>query len=273
MRSNGIRLYTFFVIFCISGALIIRFASVLRGSETLNAVFGVLVLLGIGINTYQGLMTDGAELGEIGRLYGTNFRLDFFAQIAAAGFFIHFISQAVLLFKGVTGRRTEAHFVVAIAVSAVLSLMCCVYFTVVRMTYSKRNYDFRELYFFHLVPLFWSLSEVFSVIADSGEFDRDTDSLLKYATLIFMTLFFFCFARDMDRGEEIKRTTLLFARLFSYLSMLYFFDRLMLLLFGKVSLSDNDNFLALAGIMICGFVFFFEKDAYNKKSISNSSEH
>ncbi len=259
MKKSSLRAYIPFSAFCVVGALIIRLIGLLTDLRVLNAVYAVLLLIGSALIVFRRIRLYPSRFGADAERTNKNIRL--FSSLAAACFFVRFLSQSVLLFRGITGRRTEGYFIAAIGVSTVLSLLCCVYFIAVALTYSRRNYDFKELYFFHLVPLFWSLSEIFSVIAGAGEFDRDIDSLLKYSALVALTLFFFFFARELDGDENAGRFSAVFSGLCTYLPLMFFADRLLMLIASEAQASSPDNVLALTGLALSCFAFSYRGTA------------
>ena len=53
---------------------------------------------------------------------------------------------------------------------------------------------------------------------------------------------------------------MLFGRLYSYIAAVYFIDRLMLLFSQKTAVSDFDGIFSVSALLICTFVFFFERN-------------
>ncbi len=191
------------------------------------------------------------------------FHIDKASYIASAGLFLSFVTQCVVFYSAVTADIKNAALIVTAVTGGICALISCGYFVIVGFSFGDKNYDFREFKLIHIFPMLWALSNVFSLVSLSTGFEKSIDSILKYTALMVLVCFFYCFALEVDSSGKAKSATVLFARLYSYLSILFFTDRLILVLTGNAKLMSAENSFALVGFMLCGFTFFFEKNIYN----------
>ena len=267
MQKNSTGYYTLFVFMSLLAAPVIRFLSIYYVSTVLAVIYVALAAAALAGIAFESLKTK--RYGNAFE-FKNPFHLDVFSYIASAGFFLNFLTQCVLLYGALGAKIMSLTYIMPIVMSGLTALISSVYFIIVGFSFGDKNYDFREFRLVHLVPMLWAISCVFNLIELSSGFEKSIDSVLKYSMMLMLVCFFYCFALEVDSGGKAKNTTVLFARLFSYLSVLYFIDRLALVLSKKTVLFCGENSVALTGVMLCGFVFFFEKNVLH--SFENSKE-
>lgn len=136
------------------------------------------------------------------------------------------------------------------------------YLVAVGISFNDLNYDFRQLKVFRFMPLLWSIALILLVMQDAVSFESNVDEILKQILLVCGMCFFYRFASETlaQDNESAGRATVLFGRLYSYIAAVYFIDRLMLLFSQKTAVSDFDGIFSVSALLICTFVFFFERN-------------
>ncbi len=260
MQKTSSFYYSLFVIMSLFAAPVIRYCSVFFRNYICAWVYITLVAAAIISIAYESLKTRRYAEAFI---FKNPFHLDVFSYIASAGLFFSFITQCVMLYNVLTAEKKSINLIITAVMGAVCALVSSGYFIIVGFSFGDKNYDFREFKLIHIVPMLWALSNVFSLVSLSTGFEKSIDSILKYTAIMVLVCFFYCFALEVDSKGKAKSVTVLFARLYSYLSVLFFTDRLILVMTDNVSLISAENAFALTGVMFCGFIFFFEKNIYN----------
>lgn len=261
MQKNFSAIYTYTVILSLLTAPIIRLVGVLAGIGFLNILFIAIVCFALGIIAFDSFSGKNYAIAFD---YKNQFHLDRYSYIAAAGFFFNFLTQCVLFFGALMSGSYNMTYLLPIVMSGIGAIVSSVYFIIVGFSFGEKSYDFREFRLIHILPILWSISCIFNLIEISSGFEKDTDSFLKYLMMILLALFFYFFASEVDSSKGAKMPTVFLARAYSYVSILYFFDRLILILSRKVPLIGAENAFAITCVMIASFTFFFEKNILSK---------
>ena len=261
MQNNNSAIYTYTVILSLLIAPIIRLIGVLAGVGFLNIAFLVIVCLALGIIVWDSFSGKGYAPALD---YKNQFHLDRYSYVAACGFFLNFITQCVLFFGALMSGSYNMTYLLPIVMSGIGAIVSSVYFIIVGFSFGEKSYDFKEFRLIHILPVLWAISCVFNLVEISSGFEKDTDSFLKYLMMILLALFFYFFASEVDSEKGAKAPTVLLARAYSYIAILYFFDRLILILSRKVPLIGAENAFAITCVMIAAFTFFFEKNILSK---------
>ena len=250
-------------------APVLRFLSVYYMSYTLAFIYVALAVAAVAGIAFESLKTKEVPTATAFE-FRNPFHLDVFSYIASAGFFISFLTQCVLLYEAFGEKRVSLTYILPLIMSGLTALVSSVYFIIIGFSFGNKNYDFREFRLVHIVPMLWAISCIFNLLEVSSGFEKSIDSILKYTMMLMLVCFFYCFAMEVDSGSGAKKTTVLFARLFSYLSVLFFIDRLTLVLTEKEVLFGAENLTAITCALLCGFAFFFEKNILH--SFENSKK-
>lgn len=268
MRSLGAKLYSYLAIIVFFAVVGLRLFMLLYDlPRQFSIVYYCLIAFGVLLIAF-----DSFKQKEYPPAFefDNNFHLNGFSYLASLGFFADFVHNCVkLFFSAQDSSYKNLIFFIPICFSCLFALLSCFYFYTVGLSYGDKNYDFRELKILHLAPLFWSVAQVLSIMQQAISFFRNVDSVVKYAMLVFAVCFFFCFAGEIESDKGAKSATLFLARGYAYLSIMFFINRLMLLLSGNASINDSDGIFAVSVLLICAFVFFFEKNIISHKSIIN----
>ncbi|MFR5874945.1 MAG: hypothetical protein ACLUFN_00490 [Eubacterium sp.] len=267
MQSTGAKLYSFLAIISFFAAVGMRLSMLLLD---LSAAFGIAyyVLIATGLVL---IAVDSFKQKKYAAAFEfeNNFHLNAFSYLASLGFFVDFVHSCVrIFFSAQDGSYRILVSFIPLCLICLFALLSCFYFYTVGLSYGDKNYDFRELKVLHLAPLLWSVSQALSIMHQAISFSRDVENVIKYTVMIFGVCFFFCFASEIESDGGAKPSTLFLARAYSYISVIFFIDRLMLLLNGNAKISDDDGVFSLSVLLISAFVFFFEKNIIYHKSIS-----
>lgn len=271
MQSIGAKLYSLFAIISFFAAVGLRLSMLLFDlPETFGIAYYALIAFGVVL-----IAVDSFRIKKYAAAFEfkNNFHLNAFSYLASFGFFADFVHSCVRIFLSAQdGSYKRLIFFIPLCMICLFALLSCFYFYTVGLSFGDKNYDFRELKVLHLAPLFWAASQMLTVMQQAISFSRDIDSVIKYTMLIFSVCFFFCFASEIESSSGAKPSTMFLARAYSYMSVIFFIERLMLLLSGRAQISDNDGIFAVSVLFICLFVFFFEKNIISHKSVSTKED-
>ena len=169
--------------------------------------------------------------------FKSHFHFDIMSYIGALGFFTDFVNRCVGIYNSIesTEYQSRLYFIVQ-----------CVACTAAFLS---------SLYL-------WSIALILLVMQDAVSFESNIDEILKQILLVCGVCFFYRFASETlaQDNESAGRATVLFGRLYSYIAAVYFIDRLMLLFSQKTAVSDFDGIFSVSALLICTFVFFFERN-------------
>lgn len=271
MQSTGAKLYSLFTIVSFFAAVGLRLSMLLFDlSGVCGIAYYVMIAFGIVLIAVDSF---GQKNYAAAFVFKNNFHLNAFSYLASLGFFVNFVHSCVSVFLSAQdGSYNNFTYFIPLCLICFFSLLSCFYYYTVGLSFGDKNYDFRELKVLHLAPLFWTVSQMLTVMQQAISFSRDIDCVIKYTMLIFGVCFFFCFASEIESSAGAKPSTVFLARAYSYLSVIFFIDRLMLLLAGSAEIGDDDGILAVSVLLICTFVFFFEKNIVSHKSVSTKED-
>lgn len=259
MQNTGAGFYSLFAVISFFAAVCLRLSMLLFDLSLFANYFYYLIVFSgivfIGIECFKRKQYASAFVFE------NVFHLSFFSYVASLGFFADFIHQCVKIFFSIENESNKNFtYFIPVCFICLTALLSSFYFVNVGMSFSDKNYDFREFKLFHMIPVVWALFHIIVNLSEAVRFSRDIDDIIKYLVLIFSVCFFYCFASEIDNKNGAKRKTVFFTESFSFCSILFFINRLMLLLGKTVPLNDSDGVFALSCFLINGFVFFFSKN-------------
>lgn len=264
MQSLSAKVYSLISLLLFVAALALRQLMLLL---QMNEYVGIAFYLIVGVGTlFAFLSANRLDNLPVAFELNNSYHLDLLSYIASAGFFVSFIHQCVRIYASIENGsiRTLTYFV-PICFIGLFSLLSCFYFFTIAMSYSDRGYDFRELKFLHLAPMLWAISNVLTVMSEAISPLSDIDGVLKYANLAVSIVFYYLFASEIENKDGTKKATIIFAKIFSYLSVLFLLDTIMTLIVNDHS-SYDDLLLSVSTFMISLFVAFFAR------SITNSNK-
>lgn len=120
----------------------------------------------------------------------------------AAGVFCDFIYQCLSCYDYVSRTAyPAANRIVPMIACAVFALLGCAYFIVLSICSRSRSFDLGRLRLLCFAPFLWALCHVLLGLTEYESAYNDTESALKYITLIFGLLFFFLLAAQK---EDVK---------------------------------------------------------------------
>ncbi len=259
MQNTGARYYSLFAVISFFAAVCLRLSMLLFDlSLYANYVYYLLVFSGI---IFIGIECSKRKTYAPSFIFENVFHLSFFSYVASFGFFTDFIHQCVKIFLSIENEtnRNLTYFI-PVCFICLTALLSSFYFVNVGLSFSDKNYDFREFKLFHIIPIGWALFHIIVNLSEAVSFSRDIDDIIKYLVLIFSVCFFYCFACEIDNDNGTKRITVFFTEAFSYCSILFFINRFMLLLSASAPINDSNGILSLSCFLINGFVFFFSKN-------------
>lgn len=265
MQSLSSKIYYVFSILFFVVAIILRFSALFfQFSSGLIIAFYIFVLSSIFCIVLRTVKEDN---------YSTAFkfektkRLDIVSYFACFGFFVDFVHQCVRIFLCVQNGDYKSFTMFSpICLSCIFSLLSCFYFITIAMSFSDIGYDFRRLKLLHISPILWSLANLITALTEPMSLLKEVNSIIKYAAIISAVLYYYFFARETENEDKAKKPIVLFSRAFGYLALIFFVDRVMLILTGNAELLDKNSIFSASLLMISLFPLF------QQRSITNSIE-
>lgn len=221
-----------------------------------------------------GLLTDGNNLSLIiyalafliivlAALYsykkthlGTLFDLDkgergeyLSASFLAAAFFADFIYQGYNCYDYFSRvSYIDYAYFIPLALSGLLSLVCCFYFICVGLTANGSNYDFRNFRILHFMPVLWGFVKLLLIMFKIIDIRLDVESTLEFLMIAVMIMFFFCYISMLDNKGRASRLFVFFAVVSFSLSLILALPRLVIIAIGKYDVLSHIDYFSLSYI-------------------------
>lgn len=254
MQSLGARLYTLLAAIFFISSVVLRFGYILLDwSESVNIVFYVLSLLGIVFTALESLKHRGTAFDLKQRRH-----MCFPSYACALGFFVSFVQSCIDIHEYLAGEGYVAtSVIVAHCIMCGFALVSCGYFIIVGISFSDSGYDFRRLRLMHLAPIIWSIGAMLGELGKVFSIKNSADEVLRCMALVSLLCFFYFFATEVEGTADIKKITVIFAGISSYICALLFFDRAINAI-GNVTL-DYYMGVAVTALMFSIFAYFFKR--------------
>jgi hypothetical protein len=255
VQSIGARLYSIIASILFLASLLLRLGVLYFGiSQNYNWLFYVISGIAGFFVVAESFMHKGIALN-----FKTNYHMNLFSYLCSIGFFISFVGQCVQLYQYLsTTSHKRISQIAPIALICVFAIISCVYFLVVGLSFSNSQYDFRKFKIIHIAPMVWAGCSILSVLTNVFSIKNDVNDIIKCVALIFALCFFYCFAIEAENKSTAKKPTLAFLGLFSYVGILLFFDRV-LILATKNAVFDSDFVLSISIFLFSLFAYFLKK--------------
>lgn len=119
-------------------------------------------------------------------------RLLFFVSVAAGvAMFYDFVFKCVNCYKYAAAvSQPRLNYFIPVCFAALSALLCALYFIMMGVSFKTDRYDFKSFKYYHLVPLFWNLFVLFSMLTDYDDGIYAEEKTLHYIVLVFGMLFF-----------------------------------------------------------------------------------
>lgn len=265
MQSLSSGIYSVVSILFLITAIVLRFSALLlNSSPRLIIAFYISVVLAVVFIILRTLKENGySKAFELNKRY----HLDLVAYFSCVGFFVDFVHQCVRIYLSIQSGDCKSFAVFSpIVLSCVLSLLSCFYFVTVAMSFKDIGYDFRSLRLLHITPMLWALSNLLSALTEPVSALKEVNSVVKYAVIISSVAYYFFFARETENDGTAKKAIVMLSRIFSALALIFFADRVMLLVTGNAEMLDNGSVFGASILMISFFPLV------QQRSITNSIE-
>lgn len=124
--------------------------------------------------------------------YKTKSRLLFVVSVAAGtAMFYDFVFKCVNCYKYAAAvSQPRLNYFIPVCLAAMSALLCALYFIMMGVSFKTDRYDFKSFKYYHLVPLFWNLFVLFSMLTDYDDGIYAEEKILHYIVLVFGMLFF-----------------------------------------------------------------------------------
>lgn len=258
MQSLSSGIYSVFsILFCVV-AIVLRFSALLLNSSSgLIIAFYIFALATVIFVVLRTIKEEGySNAFKLNKAY----RLDALSYFACFGFFVDFVHQCVRIFLSVQNGDYRSFATMSpIILSCIFALLSCFYFITVAMSYSDIGYDFRRLKLLHISPMLWAFANVLNGFTEPVSLLKEVDSIVKYFALCLAVAYFFCFAKEIENASSAKKSFVLFSRMFGYSSLIFFADRVMLIITGNAELLDKNSILAVCLLLISLFAVFQQR--------------
>ncbi len=180
--------------------------------------------------------------------FNKNVKLQCFsAAFLAVSFFIDFIHQCFNCYLELSkAGYVDYTYLAVLIVSALSALLSSFYFMCYSMTANGSGYDFRNLTFFHFVPVIWGIARLIVMMLRIIDIRQDVESVLEFLMLISVMIFLFCFVSMLDRKGRGTKALVFFALSTFFVSLVLVIPRLVLILIGRAELLFSVTYTSLS---------------------------
>lgn len=258
MQSLSARIYSLLsIVFFVVGIALRIAVPLLSLSTGINVAFYICACVGAGFIILGAVSENiSAKAFEI----NDKSKLNLIAFATSVGFFIDFVHQAVLIFSTLQGDGYKGFSNLAPPiVASLMAIASSFYFFTIGMSYSDFGYDFRRLKVLHIAPVLWAIANSLGVMTEAISPLKEVNSTVKYVTLIVSVFYFYFFSKEVDNNENAGKIFVMLSRLFSYFALMFFVDRLMLLLTKNANLLDKNSVLGASVLLISLFALFHQR--------------
>ena len=232
-----------------------------------GAELAVYALLGLTLLMLCIISLKGGEYAPAFE-FKNSFRLDVFAHLSAASFIILCALYVFEIYQFVSGGRFTAFRISVLALLAVLSLFSALCMASVGMSFGESRYDFRRLKWLSFAPMLWSIVQMCELLFNSFQVTLYASDALKVLCVVCVMCFYYRFSFETLSDSGASSHTLFFSGALPFSAVLFFIERLMLVLGGKAELFCEDSIFALALLLMSPFAFFIRRNilSYSKDS-------
>lgn len=265
MQNTRAKISAYFMMFTAAASCVLRFFQLTNytDSETGNIVDGSNWAFYIYAAALLLLVCTGAYAALKGcRDYKVNLdaagKREFRAStLLSITFFFDFVFQIYTGYSYFTNASyVDYIYFVPLAISAVFALLSCFYFAVFSMTARGKNYDFKNLLWFHFAPVLWGISRLIIIMVKIVDVCENVEIVLEFIFLVLLLVFLFCYIYMLDNGGKISKLFIFSAYSVFGLSVVMEVPRLLAAVSGKVDVILNApymglNYIALGIFAVC----------------------
>lgn len=151
----------------------------------------------------------------------------------------------------------EYAYLLPMAVSGLIALLCCFYFVCVLKTLKGSNYDFRNFTFFHFAPIAWCFSNLIIMMLHIIDVKKNTEGVLEFLLMVFITMFFFCYVSMLDKSGNVSVLFIFFANAVLIFSTALVLPRYAVMISGNAELLRTEEYTGLTYIALGVFSSVF----------------
>lgn len=177
---------------------------------------------------------------------------DYYMVVAVAvSFFYDFVHQAYNSYDYISSHSyIEYTYIVPLALSGVLALLCSFYFGTISLSINGSNFDFRNFTFMHLVPIVWCFLKLLLIMQRLINFKYDVDAFLELFVLMSFVAFLLSFTYSIDKQGEVKKSFVSFSYLSFAFAILLCAPRLIILIIGKDNVINSVDYSLITYIVL-----------------------
>lgn len=189
--------------------------------------------------------------------YKSKSRLLFLSSVAAGiAMFYDFV------FKCVNGYQYAAevsaiqlNYFIPLCLSALSALLCTLYFIMMGVSFKTDSYDFKSFKYYHIMPVFWNLFVLFSLLSDYNDGVYAEEKILHYIVLISGILFFITLIGSMNSDYKKLKWLCFSGFVYGALCFVLSVPRIIAFLFGAEL--NGADFSAATYLFIAAFAGVF----------------
>lgn len=190
-------------------------------------------------------------------------RLRTYLCIAAGiAMFYDFVYKCVACYTYYIESSVKLNYFIPVCLAAISALLCAFYFIMMGISFKTEHYDFRDLKYYHIVPVLWNLFILFSCLSNYNDGIFAEERILHYTALIFGILFFIKLIGCIDSDFRKLRQLCFFGFSYGALSFVLSVPRMIAFVFGA-DLFDVD-FSAVTCFFMAVFAFSLSLSALKK---------
>ena len=196
--------------------------------------------------------------------YQTKSRLLFLSSVAAGVFmFYDFVFKCVNGYQYVAEvSAIRLNYFIPFCLSALSALLCTLYFVMMGVSFKTNRYDFKSFKYYHIMPVFWHLFVLFSLLSDYNDGIYAEEKILHYIVLIFGILFFITLIGSMNSDYKKLKWLCFLGFVYGALGFVLSAPRMIAFLLGA-ELYDAD-FSAVSYLFLSAFAGVFSLSMIKK---------
>lgn len=126
-------------------------------------------------------------------------RVFYFCIFAAVAMFYDFVHQCINCYKYISENvNFEWNYFIPVCLVGISAVLCAFYFIIMGVSFVTDKYDFRNLSYFHIMPVCWNLFMLLCTLTRNDDGLYAQESILHYSVLILGMLFHIAVIRCLE---------------------------------------------------------------------------
>ena len=160
-------------------------------------------------------------------------RVFYFCIFAAVAMFYDFVHQCINCYKYISENvHFEWNYFIPVCLVGISAVLCAFYFIIMGVSFVTDKYDFRNLSYFHIMPVCWNLFMLLCTLTRNDDGLYAQESILHYSVLILGMLFHIAVIRCLESNLHKLRAFCFFGFLYGAMCFVLAVPRIAAIVFG-----------------------------------------